>query len=154
LTTVSVSGLTTNVPTAVFADSRLLKQDTNQNASCDTVGANSPVLGSCNQNAANNVNNGVPKTAATPERTGTLLVKFVCDIPACATALPSRIDISGGNAQPDTLTFTVSGSQLVTIDPGTFTILAFSAVGTEGFSGDCVEHNSLDASVTIRQGNT
>ena len=133
LTAVLVSGFTTNVPTAIFADSRLLAQSTKQTANCDTVGADSPVSGSCNQNAANNVNNGVPKTAVTPERTGTLLVKFVCDIPACATALPSRIDIFGGNAQPDTLTFTVSGSQLVTLDPGTFTILAFSAVGTEGF---------------------
>jgi hypothetical protein len=138
----------------VFADSRLIKQDTKQTANCDTVGADSPVSNSCNQSAANIVSNGVSKTAVTPERTGTLLVKFVCDIPACATALPSRIDIFGGNAQPDTLTFTVSGSQLVTFDPGTFTILAFSAVGTEVFSGDCVEHNSLDASVTIRQGNT
>ena len=70
-TTVLVSGIyTTNVLTPeVFADSRLLKQYTNQNASCDTVGADSPVAGSCNQNAANNVNNGLPKTAVTPETT-------------------------------------------------------------------------------------
>ena len=135
LTTVSVSGLTTNVPTAVFADSRLLKQDTNQNASCDTVGANSPVLGSCNQNAANNVNNGVPKTAVTPETTGTLLVKFVCNIPICATSR-SVIIISSANAQPDILTFTVSGSQLVTLDPGTFAILVISVIGQDR-SGDC-----------------
>jgi hypothetical protein len=41
------------MPTAVvFADSKLLKQDTNQNASCDTVGADSPVSGSCNQSTA------------------------------------------------------------------------------------------------------
>jgi hypothetical protein len=129
-----------------------LKQDTKQIANCDTVGADSPVSNSCNQSAANNVNNGIPTTAVTPETTGTLLVKFVYNIPACATALPSRIDIFGGNAQPDTLTFTISGNQLVTLDPGTFTILAFSAVGTEGFSGDCVEHSSNDASVTIKAG--
>ncbi len=78
--------------------------------------------------------------------------KFVCTIPACATALPSSIDILDGNAQPDILTFTVSGSQLVALDPGTYTILVFSEVGTEGFSGDCVEHSNLDASVTIKAG--
>ncbi len=82
-----VTGIcTTNVPTAVFADSRILKQDTKQTANCDTVGADSPVSDSCNQRAANNINNGVPKTAVTPETTGTLLVKFVCNIPICATS--------------------------------------------------------------------
>jgi hypothetical protein len=91
----------------VFADSRLIKQDTKQTANCDTVGADSPVSNSCNQSAANIVSNGVSKTAVTPERTGTLLVKFVCDIPVCATALQSLIIISSANAQPDTLTFTV-----------------------------------------------
>ena len=49
LTTVLVTGFTVNIPTAVYADSRLLKQDTNQNASCDRVGADSPVSDSCNQ---------------------------------------------------------------------------------------------------------
>jgi hypothetical protein len=72
-----VTGFTANIPTVVLADSRLLKQDTNQSASCDTVGANSPVSDSCNQRAANNVNNGVPKTAVTSETTGTLLVRHL-----------------------------------------------------------------------------
>ena len=107
LATVLVSGFTTNLPTAVFAESRILKQDTKQTANCDTVGVDSTVSDSCNQRAANNASNGVSKTAVTPERTGTLLVKFVCDIPVCATALPSLIIISSANAQPDTLTFTV-----------------------------------------------
>lgn len=56
-----MTGFTANIPTVVLADSRLLKQDTNQRASCDTVGANSPVSDSCNQRAANNVNNGISK---------------------------------------------------------------------------------------------
>ena len=144
----------TNAPN-VFADSRLIKQDTIQAANCDTVGAASPVSDSCNQSAANNVNNGVPKTAVTPETTGTLLVKFVCNIPLCASAPPSVIDIfspNGVNAQQDNLIFTVSGSQLVTLDPGTFNIFALSAVGTEGFSGDCVQHGSGVAVVTIKAG--
>jgi len=74
-----VSGFIANKPTSVFADSRLIKQDINQNASCETVGANSPVSNSCNQRAANNVNNGVPRTggAAAPT-TGTLIINKVC----------------------------------------------------------------------------
>jgi len=145
LATVLVSGFTTNLPTAVFAESRILKQDTKQTANCDTVGVDSPVSDSCNQRAANNASNGVSKTAVTPERTGTLLVKFVCDIPVCATALPSLIIISSANAQPDTLTFTVSGSQLVTLDPGTFRLLVLSEIGTD-LSGDCgVGDNTIRA---------
>jgi hypothetical protein len=145
LATVLVSGFTTNLPTAVFAESRILKQDTKQTANCDTVGADSPVSNSCNQSAANIVSNGVSKTAVTPERTGTLLVKFVCDIPVCATALPSLIIISSANAQPDTLTFTVSGSRLVTLDPGTFRLLVLSEIGTD-LSGDCgVGDNTIRA---------
>jgi hypothetical protein len=83
------------------------------------------------------------------------LVKFVCNIPLCAAAPPSVIDIfglNGGNAQPDILTYTVSGSQLVTLDPGTFGLFALSAVGIEGFSGDCMAHGSGDAVVTIKAG--
>jgi hypothetical protein len=135
LTSALLTGIyTANVPT-VFADSRLIKQGTKQTANCDTVGADSPVSNSCNQSAANNVNNGVPKTAVTPETTGTLLVKFVCNIPICATSR-SVIIISSANAQPDILTFTVSGSQLVTLDPGTFAILVISVIGQDR-SGDC-----------------
>ena len=55
LTTALVTGIyTTNVPT-VFADSRILKQETKQNANCDTVGGDSTVSDSCNQRSANNV---------------------------------------------------------------------------------------------------
>jgi archaellum component FlaG (FlaF/FlaG flagellin family) len=136
LTTVLVSGFTTNVPAAVFADSKLLKQDTNQNASCDTVGADSPVSGSCDQSAANNVNNGVPKSAVTPETTGTLLVRFVCNNPICATARPSIVIIVSASTPPVSLTFTVSGSQLVTLNPGDFRILVLSEIGQDR-SGDC-----------------
>ena len=97
------------------------------------------------RNAANNVNNGVPKTAVTPEITGTLLVKFVCNIPVCATAPPSVIIIASANAQRDILTFTVSGSQLVTLDPGTFRILVLSAIGSD-LSGDCdIGSNTIKA---------
>ena len=43
VTTVLLSGLTTNVPTAVFADSKLLGQSTKQTSNCDIVGVDSPV---------------------------------------------------------------------------------------------------------------
>ncbi|HEY7080557.1 MAG TPA: hypothetical protein VH500_12705 [Nitrososphaeraceae archaeon] len=64
------------------------------------------------------------------------MIKFICNIPICATAPPSVVVVSGVNAQPDILTFTVSGSQLVTLDAGTFRVLVLSAIGT-GLSGDC-----------------
>ena len=58
-----VTGIyTTNVPT-VFANSRILKLETKQNANCATPGGGDSVSDSCNQRAANNVINGVPRTA-------------------------------------------------------------------------------------------
>jgi hypothetical protein len=58
-----VTGIyTTNVPT-VFADSRILKLETKQNANCATPGGGDSLSDSCNQRAANNVINGVPRTA-------------------------------------------------------------------------------------------
>ena len=124
------------MPTTVFADSRFLGQSTKQTANCDTVGADSPVVGSCNQSAANNVNNGVPKSAVTPETTGTLLVRFVCNNPICATARPSIVIIVSASTPPVSLTFTVSGSQLVTLNPGTFDVLVLSEIGQDR-TGDC-----------------
>ena len=67
LTTVLVTGIyTISVPT-VFADSRILKQDTKQTANCDKVGADSPVSDSYNQRAENNINIGVPRTGERQE---------------------------------------------------------------------------------------
>jgi hypothetical protein len=58
-----VTGIyTTNVPT-VFADSRIMKLETKQNANCATRGGGDSLSDSCNQRAANNVINGVPRTA-------------------------------------------------------------------------------------------
>jgi hypothetical protein len=80
------------------------------------------------------------------------LVRYVCNSPLCAIARPSVIAFTGGNAQPDTLTFTVSGSQIVTLDPGTSGIVALSEVDTEGFSDDYVGQSSSFAFVTIKAG--
>ena len=59
---VLVTGIyATSIPT-VFANSRILKQDTKQTANCESVGADSPVSDSCNQRGENNINNGVTRT--------------------------------------------------------------------------------------------
>jgi hypothetical protein len=87
LTITLVTGIfAANIPTAVFADSRTLRQDTKQAADCDTVGAASPVSDSCNQRSANSVNNGVP-TAGTP---GPLLINELCFGSGCSI-LPHSI---------------------------------------------------------------
>ncbi len=66
LTPVLVTGIFTVNVQSVFADSRILKQDTKQNANCDTVGTASQISDSCNQRTANNVNKSVPRTAGPP----------------------------------------------------------------------------------------
>lgn len=49
---------------------------------------------------------------------------------------PIAIIIQSANPQRDILTFTVSGSQLVTLDPGPFAIAVISVIGQDR-SGDC-----------------
>jgi hypothetical protein len=63
------------------------------------------------------------------------LVRFVCNNPICVNARPSVIIINSANAQPVFLTFTVSGSQLVTLNSGTFNIGVLSEVGSD--TSDC-----------------
>lgn len=58
-----VTGIYTTNESTVFADSRILKQETKQNANCATPGGGDSVSDSCNQRAANNVIDGVPRTA-------------------------------------------------------------------------------------------
>jgi hypothetical protein len=142
LTTVLVSGvLSATLPTAIFADSRTFKLDTKQNANCDTAGSASPISDSCNQRAANNVNNGIP-TSAKP--TGTLLINKVCSGSFCSQSeTVFSVTVTGNNPQPSTFSFTGSGgSQLVTLGPGNFEITE-STSPTAPFpflaivSGDC-----------------
>ena len=45
----------------MFADSRNLNTETNQNTKCSAVGGDITVSDSCNQRTANNVNNGVQR---------------------------------------------------------------------------------------------
>jgi hypothetical protein len=134
----------------VFADSRPLNQDTKQVANCDTVGAASPVSDSCNQRAANNVNNGVTTavpTAAKP--TGTLLINQVCRggqmVVFCVGV---DITVNGNNPRPSSFSFGSIGSQLVTLGPGSFQITetinpiqAFVGFRTEMITGDCTGGN-------------
>ena len=121
LTAVLVSGVfTANVPTAVFADSRILKQDTKQNADCDTVGANSPVSSSCNQRAANNISNGVPRTTGTSETTG--ILRIACGSVIRGLACPSPIQLTGNNPQPSSFSLQDGQTQAVILGPGSYTV--------------------------------
>src|SRR5215831_13745729 len=73
LTMALVAGIYMTRTQSIFADSRILKQDTKQNANCDTVGADSSISDSCNQRATNSVNNGIlrPAVIRAQETTGT-----------------------------------------------------------------------------------
>lgn len=139
LTLILVTGMfTANVPTKVFADSKILKQDTNQKANCDTVGADRPVSDSCNQQSTNIVSNGIPTAA---KFTGNLLIKELCFDGGCPI-LAFNIIITGNNPQPPAFTFTgFSNSQLVTLNPGSFKITESTAVfpfELLSFRGDCI----------------
>jgi hypothetical protein len=130
-----VTGIfTANIPTAVFAQSTHLKQDINQGATCNTGGGDSPVLNSCNQQSANNVNNGVPTAA---KSTGTLLINEICSGP-CRVVF--SITVTGNNPYPSSFSFTGSGSQLVALGPGSFTITESTPSPFVAFvsGGDCV----------------
>ena len=135
------------MPTTVFADSRFLGQSTKQTANCDTVGADSPVSDSCNQRAANNINNGVPKTSgAAAPITGTLTVNKVCvEVSGGASCQGSfNLRVTGTNPQPSS-SFSLSngGSHSVTLGPGSFTVSEDSVSGfTTSFSGDCMQSSS------------
>jgi hypothetical protein len=139
-----VSGFIANKPTAaVFADSRLIKQDINQNANCETVGANSPVSDSCDQRTANNVNNGVPRTSgAAAPNTGTLIVNKVCVTSTGGGTCPGNpsfgIQVIGTNSPPSSFSLPDGGSQAVTLAPGSFTVReAIDSDFTPSFSGNC-----------------
>ena len=139
LTTVLVSGvLSATLPTAIFADSRTFKLDTKQNASCDTAGSASLISDSCNQRAANNVNNGVPRTggAAAAPNTGTLLINVVCNSPICLSN--SFVVSISPVSNPPSFQGKGSGSQTFVLSPGNFLIDFSSPSGLSSvFSGDC-----------------
>src|SRR5215831_3187177 len=159
LNAILVTGIfTTNAPNA-FADSRILKQDTKQAANCDTADAASPVSDSCNQRAANNVNNGKPRTtgmgaSGSPPTTGTITVRKVCS-PDCA-GFTFRILVQ--NSQGNILNQNLAGgeSQSVTVNPGDFVVrevfvpLSF----LPSFSGDCVGTISAGQHLTCTITNT
>ena len=145
LTAVLVSGFTANMPTTVFADSRFLGQSTKQTANCDTVGADSPVSDSCNQRAANNINNGVPKTSgAAAPITGTLTVNKVCVEPSnpgdCERTGTGQFEIRITRNNPSSPGFELrgGGSQDITLGSGSFTITETTTFPFTTFSGDCM----------------
>jgi hypothetical protein len=112
-----------------------------------------------------------PTSTPTPKpTTTTLLVKKVCERflrplpqPPCILfpGLQFSIQITGNNgnnAQPSTFILTpdTSGSsqQLVTLDPGTFTIVESAGfpIFSAKFSGDCMQTGTTAATVTVSVG--
>ena len=90
---------------------------------------------------------------------GALFVRKVCVVSGAGTPCtgnpPFSIQISGLFPQPSTFTLRPGSSQLVTLGPGTFTIVEsapFSIFSTT-FSGDCRQTGSTrEATVTISAG--
>jgi hypothetical protein len=85
-------------------------------------------------------------TTTTPKPTTTsLLVKKVCLVfnqpGRPCNPLGFSIQITGNNPQPSTFTLTPDSSQLVTLSPGTFTIVetASFTIINPTFSGDCMQ---------------
>jgi hypothetical protein len=135
--------------TIVFADSRIFKQDTKQNANCDTVGADSTLSDSCNQRSTNNVNNGVPRSTATSG-----ILRIVCGSAIKGLACPAPIQITGNNPQESTILCIICTID-ITIGPGPFTVTADNTLGFSFFfSGVCVPtaHGSQEATGTIVAG--
>ena len=127
-----------NVP-IVFADSRILKHDTKQNANCDTVGAGSPVSDS-------------------NPSTGTLLIRKSCVISgggSCPGNPSFNVQVTGNNAQTTSFSISNVGGQSVTLGGGSFTVREAAAFGfTPSFSGDCMQTaaGSGEATGTISSG--
>jgi hypothetical protein len=134
LNSVLLTGVfTATLPTTiVFAGSRIFKQDTKQNAKCDTVGADSQVTDSCNQRSTNNVNNGVPRNTATSG-----ILRIICGSAAKELACPDPIQITGNNPQEPPILCLICTID-VTIGPGPFTVTAENLKDFPiSFLGDC-----------------
>jgi hypothetical protein len=96
--------------------------------------------------------------------TTTLLVKKVCErflrpLPQPPCLRPSEHPFSiqittGNNPQPSTFILTPDSSQLVTLGPGTFTIVESAAfpISSATFSGDCTQTGAFAATGTISVG--
>jgi hypothetical protein len=140
----------------VFADPRILKQGTKQNANCNTVGTDSPLSDLCDQRSANDASNGVSKTDRNPETTGTLLVSKDCirlSGGRCFNAF--NVQITGNNPQPSSFSVSDTQSQTVILDPGSFTVSEVPVAGfIVSFSGNCAQivPGSHEATGTISAG--
>jgi Prealbumin-like fold domain len=117
------------------------------------------VSDSCSQRAANNINNGVPRTSgAAAPNTGTLIVNKVCvDVPGGASCQGSfNLRVTGTNPQASS-SFSLSngGSHSVALGAGAFTVSEDSVSGfTTSFAGDCMQttSGSQEATGTIAAG--
>ena len=116
--------------------------DNNQGQECENVICTHP------GNNATCTQEGAVAVTPTPTTT-TLEVRKVClafrippPQPPCNPQPPFTIQITGNNnPQPSTFIITGGSSQLVTLGPGTFTIVESApfAITTTTFSGDCMQ---------------
>jgi hypothetical protein len=124
--------------------------DNDQEQECENVICTHP------GNNATCAEEGVTTISTTTPQptTGTLLVTKICT--NCPGPVPFTIQITGNNnAKPSTFVLTVisSSSQLVTLGPGTFTIVESSpGLDDATFSGDCAGVGFGSATVTISAG--
>jgi hypothetical protein len=134
-----------------------------ENLTCTHPGNNA----TCTQEGATISTPTSTSTLTSQPTTGTLLVKKVCERfqipppqPPCfgPSRLHFSIQITGNNPQPSTSTLTPdtsdSSQQLVTLGPGTFTIVESAAfpIRSATFSGDCTQTGAFAATVTISVG--
>jgi hypothetical protein len=103
------------------------------------------VSDSCNQAAENNVNNGMPRTRGTlgNPSTGVLLVSKSCVVSGGGpcTGTPSfNVQVTGSNPRPSSFSLSNGGSQSVTLDSGSFSVVESPKPGvTTSFSGGCMQ---------------
>jgi hypothetical protein len=134
--------------------------DNNQEQECENLICTHP-----GENATCSQEGVVTPTTTPKPTTTTLEVRKVClafrippPQPPCNPQPPFTIQITGNNnPQPSTFIITGGSSQLVTLSPGTFTIVesATFPITTTTFSGDCRQTAPApapEATVTISVG--
>jgi hypothetical protein len=112
-------------------------------------------LDSCNQRAANNINNGIPRTTGTSgSHPTTGILRIACGSVIRGLACPAPIQLTGNNPQESTILCLICTID-ITIGPGAFTVTAENTLGvTISFSGDCRQtaSNPQEATGTIAAG--
>jgi hypothetical protein len=107
-TSAFVIGILTTDARPIFADSRNLNDETDQNTECSVVGGSGSASNACNQEATNNVN------TRKPEPTGTLLINKLCTSgPSCVGSSTFQIHVTCNNPQPSDFRISIGGVSLL-----------------------------------------